>query len=225
MERNEQQEYEQYGTIYAWEKELSISSPAIKKRLENIQGITGRASSGNVIKNGFYPESVVRAACADLLQDVPRADKSGFFVQKEEKDDERYGTIEAWKRELGISDFVIKKRLENIQGITGKDFQGKVYTNAFYPESTVRKECADLLQDILQADASGFFRQEGGGNNERYGHAKAWAQELEISARTIKNRLKNIQVSTRFADDGFEVEGILPDFSNRVLSCDSLNAP
>jgi len=130
-----------YGTIRAWSKTLEISVTGVAGRIKayNLQGIKGKDSQRNI--RDFYPEYAICQICGDLLADIPRADPEGFF----EKDSQKYGTIEAWSRVIGISTPAISSRIKsnNLQGIKGKDRSGQV--QVFYPESAIRKICADIL--------------------------------------------------------------------------------
>ena len=126
----------------SWKKVLHISSSTIDKRLQKIkkQGIKARNKVG--CATNFYSESDVREACADLLEDLPQADKSGFF----EKDGVKYGTIKVWVYILEIVYPTIKRYLKKskVQSIKGKSSVGSI--RDFYSEPAVREACADLLE-------------------------------------------------------------------------------
>ncbi len=172
---------QQYGTIRAWAKTIGISSPTIKVKLNGVEGIRGKNIKGAI--NEFYPKSSIKEKCFDLLEDVPVSDENGFF----ELDGERYGSLYLWSKEFGVSRHVIFERLNGLEGINGKNKNGRIHK--FYPESRVKKSCADLMLDLPKADESGFFEL----NEERYGAIAGWARELNISYRSIKKRLFGIK--------------------------------
>ncbi len=88
-----------YGTLRAWSRILLISIQSIRRRLSKAKtkGIKGKDKGGRV--QDFYPESDVREVCVDTLENLPHADKNGFF----EKEGQKYGTISVWSRTLLIS--------------------------------------------------------------------------------------------------------------------------
>ncbi len=58
---------ERHGTINAWARALNLTNDLLQPRLRKHVGITARTSRGNVREKGFYPESVVREACKDVI--------------------------------------------------------------------------------------------------------------------------------------------------------------
>lgn len=67
---------------------------------------------------------------------------------KNEEELERYGTINRWAEELGISSSSIRRRVRAAgkPGITGRLANGRIIENGFYPESYIRELCSDLLK-------------------------------------------------------------------------------
>jgi hypothetical protein len=120
-----------YGTSSSWSIALKISQQATHRRLKDLEATKARSSNGNIQE--FYEESVVREQCADLFEELPQADESGFF----EKDGKKYGTVNAWARIINRHPATIKKRLGEIKGITGKSANGKIFTESFYEESLI----------------------------------------------------------------------------------------
>jgi hypothetical protein len=119
-----------------------VNKTTIRSRLRSarVTSIGGKDRVGR--PKNFYPEPAVCAACADLLQPIPKADKSGFFVQN----NIRHGTICAWFNELGLSQRAITRRLRtlSITPVIGKDSSGQI--QSFYPEPAVRELCKDLIE-------------------------------------------------------------------------------
>ena len=67
---------------------------------------------------------------------------------KHEEEMERYGTINRWAKELGISSGAIRRRVKATRklGITGKLANGRIVMNGFYGEDYIREICSDLLK-------------------------------------------------------------------------------
>ena len=58
---------------------------------------------------------------------------------------ERFGRIEMWAEELGITQRFIRQKLKGCLGITGRDKEGIVHKRAYYSESTIRRVLAGQL--------------------------------------------------------------------------------
>ena len=176
---------ERYGTVSAWMQEFQVSREPIGSRLDNVTGISGEDCRGRLLENAFYPESLVREKCNDLLDVVPQAESDGSFVIN----GEQYRTILGWSKIFKISNLSIKKRLKSISGLSGKSNGGRIQKNGFYPESVVREKCKDLLTDMPQADNDGFFVL----NGKKYGTMHVWARLLHKKRRTIQRRLERME--------------------------------
>jgi hypothetical protein len=171
-----------HGTISALSLKLGISEPSIKKRLEeaDVAHTFGRARNGNRVK--FFPESAVRALCADLLGDDLRADKSGFV----EVNGVRLGVVRGLVRSLGVGEKVMFKRIRNagLVSYLGRDFKNR--SVELYPEPEVRRLCADLMCEVPRADEFGFVEVDG----VRLGNVSALARWFGVSQNAINHRLK-----------------------------------
>lgn len=206
---------QRYRTTKSWSKLLGISEPSITKRIitHNIQGIKGKDKIRKV--RDFYSESIIHKICADLLEEIPQADETGFFI----KDGEKYGSIEDLSKEFGISGSTIVRRIKthNPQSIKGKNKRGNIYD--FYTESVIRELCADLLQPLPQADESGFF----GKDSEKYGLILAWAKSLGVSASAITRRIKSHNPkSLKGKMKGGQIYNFYPESAIRQLCADIL---
>ena len=69
-------------------------------------------------------------------------------MRKNEEEMERYGTINRWAEELGISSGAIRRRVKAAgkPGISGRLANGRIEENGFYPESYIRELCSGLLK-------------------------------------------------------------------------------
>lgn len=175
-------ECERYATPQRWAKELGISHPAIEARLKDIEGRTFRASGGQ-LSSSFFPESIVRERCNDLLQ-LPKADTDGFLYLEGKK----YATPTRWSRVLRISQAPISQRLEGVTGISARDAGGQAQPNAFFPEEVVLERCKDLLVDLPQADENACIEIDG----ERYAARWRWSRLLGLSQRAVEARLSGV---------------------------------
>jgi len=173
-----------FGTAGAWGLELKTPGSTIKKKLKGIAGVLGKSRGGAIYT--FYPEGAVLERSANhLSEEVPRANKDGFF----EANGKNFGTISAWADTLGITDKPIKKRLERVDGIDGRDARNRFKRAAFYPEDVVKAVCSDLLDsEVPKANRDGFFELEG----KKYGHAYAWSKAFGISEPATKKRLRKL---------------------------------
>jgi hypothetical protein len=204
-----------YGTIVVIARSLGISQGVIRSRLENgsVNPIRGKSRSGS--PEAFYPESVVRDLCADLMGDLPLSDHSGFI----EVDGIRCGTIKAFTMEMGIGEKAISSRIDkaSISPVRGKDKSNHV--QEFYPEPAIREICADLLGDFLVADDSRFIEIDG----IRHGSVWAFSQLFGISAKAIASRLGKAPVASVQAKDQLRrVQKFYPEPAIRSLCADLL---
>jgi len=163
---------------------VRISGDTIRNRLKEAGrvGEDGRDKLGRLFKKVYYSEMDIREACASVLQTMPQADESGFFLIQ----GVRNGTARAWSREHGISEITILHRLETagIIPVKGKDFQNKL--RLFFAEPAVSKTCADLLAPLPKADDSGFILVSG----VRHGTVRAICRVLGLHDQAVKSRLK-----------------------------------
>ncbi len=106
---------------------------------------------------------------------------------------ERYGTVNNWSQELGISWPLMEKRLKSCPAVTGRDFTGQIQEEGYYAESDVRERCADLLQALPVTDDDGFYLHKGETENARYGTSTAWARELGLATSSIGRSLSKVE--------------------------------
>jgi AraC-like DNA-binding protein len=209
---------EHFGTRCAWARLLGISERLLTRRLKSHTGITGRDATGPLHEHGYFAESLVRKVCADLLT-TPQADSSNiFFLERPDGSKERYGTPYSWSKLLPISASAIAKRLRDSQGITAINANGTIVPNGFFSESTVRKECANLLDDIPQANEQDYFIHANvQGTNEQHATSEAWGRIWGIAPETIRKRLKGIKGITgkssrgRIFIDRYYAESVVRD--------------
>jgi hypothetical protein len=143
--------------------------------------IKGKMKGGQI--HNFYSETDIRSTCAGLLQDIPHADKDGFF----EKNGEKYGTVYARSFILPLScrTMTLRMKKRNIQGLSAINRQGKVLRNCFFSHGDVFEACKDLLNNDLPRGNNGFLIK----NEVRHGTISAWSHELNISKSAIKEKL------------------------------------
>lgn len=137
---------EQIGTIGAWADLFGVDRETIRSRLKGRTGTAGKIVNGNILPNGFYPETLIRKLCGDIIQKVSKADDEGFIYSGSERSMIRYATRRRWAAVLGLNQKTVEKRLRGYQGITGKTSIGHLSVDGFFTESLVRERCADLLK-------------------------------------------------------------------------------
>ncbi len=136
---------ERYGTQNAWRKEFHIAMSTMVKRLAGAEGIKGKTSKNYISQSGFFPESMVRQRCKDLIENIPAVNDDGFIILPNDDTAQRYAAAETWASVLGISKATANRRLSKAMGITGRDQSGRKRENRFYPESLVRELCNDAI--------------------------------------------------------------------------------
>ena len=175
-----------HGTLRAFVRSMGISIPAIKPRLKNSAVVTiqGKDKNGHVLE--FYPEPQVRELCADLLAQLPVADKSGYI----EVSSIRHGCVKALSQTLGVSCPTIfsKIRRSGVAPVIGKLRGGQPCD--FYPELRVRELCADLLAPLPMADSFGFVLAEG----VRHGTIYALSNSMGVDYWMIEKCLKKVKI-------------------------------
>jgi hypothetical protein len=172
-----------HGAIKAWSRELDLHPKTILSRLCSSAVVSVKAKDLSGQTRDVYPEPMVRAACADLLDpDLPSSGEDGFA----DIGGIRHGTVMSFTRILGISHPPIRSRLSlsGIVPVRGKDKSGNLVD--LYPEPAIRELCADLLQPMPKADETGFFFLE----DVRYGTLGGWSRELGISASAFESRIR-----------------------------------
>ena len=95
-----------------------------------------------MLHHAFYPESLIREKCADLLREFPRANEYGVI----EIGGVSYRSVKNWAETLSMSPATIRKRIDEaeIVGITGRDATGQIWESAFFSETDVVRVCTDV---------------------------------------------------------------------------------
>src|SRR5262249_23919941 len=58
---------ERYATKDKWFKYFGIPYNELKKRLKDKKGVTGKAGGNQLYRDAFFPESLIRNLCSDLI--------------------------------------------------------------------------------------------------------------------------------------------------------------
>lgn len=117
-----QQEDEVWMTLPKLSQDFGVSIEAIRARLQFCRSIDGRTATG--LPAIFYSLSDVQNACADLLQNLSQADKSGFF----DADGERWGTWHRLARTVGRHSATVQSYLPKCRSRKGKTSSGSIAT-------------------------------------------------------------------------------------------------
>lgn len=196
---------ESYRSVKGWSSTLHLAQQAIRSRVRIDLAIDGFDSLGRFIEGAYYPESHVRAACADLLADVPQCDEQGIFSLH----GERYASALKWASMLGLTRKTLSKHLDAAKAVSARDSGGKIQANTYFPESAVQavKEALPLL-DVPQINAEGFIES----NGERYGTMKRWAKHYGVDFKVIEARLNGIQgITGRLHNNVTKKNSFLPE--------------
>ena len=184
-----------YGTIPAWAERLGISPSSVTLRLRKKEGARIRYAQYGTTTHAFYAEPDVREVCADLLEEMPRADENGFFVHG----GEQYGHPMAWEKVFPTTGTTIRTLLRHVKPTRAKHSDGRV-EETFYSESAVRTALGHRTRELPKANDKGFFETTNEQSQpERYGYLRAWANELGVHINTVKERVTAL--STREGRD------------------------
>jgi len=171
-----------YGVLRSWAKKYSIPQSTLKSRLKEsaAESIRGRDRRGGAAC--FYSESDVHSACNDFIEEIPQADKSGFFEIR----GVRHGSLRAYSNILPISEPTIKKylKINGVKPAQGKDCNGHLIN--FYLEPDVYSACSNLLEELPQADKTGFFTKDG----IVHGAIGSFVRKYGLSISSVKLRIK-----------------------------------
>ena len=171
---------ERWGTATAFGRVLGISATTVGTRAQASRARKSKNSAGQI--NDFFPESHIKEVCADLLQELFRANAEGFFEEKGEK----WGTIAAWSKVLPISGPAIRSRVKSFPSKQARDYCG--HPRTFYAYSVIKEACDDLLEELFRANAEGFFEEKG----EKWGTVEAFARDLDLHKGVLKIRLQGL---------------------------------
>jgi biotin operon repressor len=175
-----EEEGETWGTTEVFGKKLGLSPTTIGNRIVSCRGREGKVRGKRAT---FYSLSDVKKACADLLEDLPQAGEDGILRAGEE-----WATLNLILHTLKFSASTEKVQ-ERITTCVRRTKIGKIAGGqrvTFYPLSEVRAVCADLLEELPQADKEGFFWVKG----EEWGLLAAIARRFDRSTPFIQARVK-----------------------------------
>jgi superfamily II DNA or RNA helicase len=165
---------EVWVTTYQLTRILKLSSNAISSRVPECRHEEGRDSMGRI--QIFYALSDAKRECADLLENVPRANANGTF----EAEGETWGAVQPLARILGVSNNAINDRRSLCRQKPGKTLRGNLQT--FYSLVDAKRACADLLKNVPRANQNGTFEAEG----EIWGTTASLSELLDIPRRKIQ---------------------------------------
>lgn len=168
-------EGESWGMSHVLGPMLGLSAPTIEARGDSCRKRHGLVRGHIAI---FYAISDVEKACADLLEEMPKANRDQTFKLRRET----WGTAKAIGKILGVSEWIVRQNTPATLARKGKTMDGNV--RPFYPLSKARKACAAFLKEMPKARKDGTFVKDG----------CVWATLntmtglLEITWRAIKTR-------------------------------------
>lgn len=127
-----------------------------------------------------------------LLEPLPQADKSGFFVA----DGEAWGTVSAIAAKLEIGGKPVARNRKKCRHLMGRVNQGNHVV--FYSLSDMEKACAVFKQDLPKAGKDGFISLE----NEEWGTLYAICESLKIGRKPIEKKARELRQRVAFDRSG-----------------------
>ena len=180
------QRIEPHGTMRDLGKLLGISETGVKIRIKKnkLKVKRGRAARGK--SASYYNLNDVIKVCADLIKELPRADKDGIIIYKGKK----YATLRTISKLLNISVESIRRRVKKHKpkSLIAKNQVGGL--SEFYEIKIINRICADLANDLPKSDENGIIIYQ----RKKYATVKALAELFNISVGAIKPRLENNKV-------------------------------
>lgn len=173
-----------YGTPKAWCKKYELPSKKFKDELKKVKSIKGRIAKGGSIRK-FYAQPQIQAIRNMFQQKMNRKKESIFY----EMDGVRYATIGCWIKELRLTGPAVVPRVKK-SGIESIKLKSKMgHLRDYYSEPDIRSACADLLEELPQADESGLIQV----NGAVYGTKASWSKVLKLQDGTIGKRLARVK--------------------------------
>jgi len=108
----------------------------------------------------------------------------------DKQDLERYGTVPAWGKELGLNEELVRKKVHQNIGVVGRNVSGM--TVKLFSERHVMEVCAEYLEDLPTADENGMFVVATSGGSTVYGNPNFWAQKFGISLSEMNRRTRGL---------------------------------
>lgn len=176
---------EEYGTIECLIRLFKIYESVLRRRIREFKIKPIAIKVVGVIRKGYEIQKV-RAACIDLLETLPVADKNGIatFQGKE------IAPLENLSRILNLSTTPIKVRIEKykVPLVKIKYHYGKVCDG--YDLTVIKKICQDLLQPLPTADENNIVII----NGRRFTTLSKLAKILKGSNQPILTRLQQAYI-------------------------------
>lgn len=169
-------------------KILNISPGAISRRIKLAKLPATSAKDKLSRLTIVYDVEIVKGLCADLLNDLPLADKDGLVVI----DGRQFACIEQLGKILNISQGTISRRIKlaKLPLTSAKYKVGHPMT--IYEIEIVKEICSDLLNKLPVADNEGIVVI----NGRRFAAKNRVAKILGISERSINNIRKQASLKT-----------------------------
>lgn len=133
------EEGERWMTTKPLSETLGLSMTTIAARSRSCKVKVGKDRGGRLAN--FYSVNEMRNACADLIEDLPSADKDGVF----DADGEAWGMVQPLSKILGLNRKTISSRVKSTEVRKRFGISTNSVRYPFYCISDVRKVCADLL--------------------------------------------------------------------------------
>ncbi|MBN1325935.1 hypothetical protein JW977_03060 [Candidatus Falkowbacteria bacterium] len=172
---------QKYAPISVIAKELDLSHDTMKKYIKRLTPLHGRLPRKMV--TDFYNFEESKKACSDFInEDILFLDKKGWAI----KNGQKYASIKAIAKELGLSHSAIALRIKSLTPTRGINLKGRLVK--VFNFNQVENSCADLLDaNLLITDKHGWAEKDG----QKYATIDIIARKLGLTHDSVANMIKN----------------------------------
>ncbi|MDA9129081.1 DEAD/DEAH box helicase family protein [Candidatus Gracilibacteria bacterium] len=185
-------EGELYMNISDWARFYGVGPRYISTRIDESNYRLAHTNQG--IERRFYPKSIIECVFSEIITDLPKANKQGFF----EKEGVVYRTQSGWMHQFGFEHAIRSLNFDESQGIRGLFKVTQEIT--FYTEEVARVFCREFFEkkELPKANKDGFFIEDG----VKYGTKSAWE-----NAYNGRGKLGRANLNIGMSVDGRDVRG------------------
>lgn len=169
-----------FGTARDWAWEFGVCTSTVQKYLERAGVSPDPTIRVDGVQHPFYAEPDVRRACAHVHH-LARARTFGFFLH----DGERYGSVDRWAGELGVSVYAL------LQALSAADCVGLPRGKyRYYARSDVLRALARRESDKKQCAATRVCPTSIVREGQQYQRLQVLAEELQADIHALRRVLR-----------------------------------
>lgn len=180
----------EYGNVPGWAKRLGVSQGELSRRVKEVRGMDGRASTGKLHINSFFRQKDIEPLIADLKADLPDLDENGMCIQLTDEGPVRYSTLKGWAKELTLSRPTLRRYLEDAPSISVRNKSRAAVT--VYAEQIVREACAHLLPDMPRAGKDDAIRVPSNSGEIVYRTLGGWESVYPLTQSLITSLSQSV---------------------------------